>query len=147
MRGICKGGSNKPYLRYFYYHSSIWEETPWDRLLSDTKLMEGVFDTEYFIHGFWNLKPHWRGLGKSHIFFTPQTKSWRLESFYDTEKVSYLIFIQEYYNHYLMINFADSKFLPQTCSQFSKYVFSSQRWMLMIPFLLTFIHWEEKFGR
>jgi len=53
---------------------------------SDTKLMEGFFDTEYFIEGFNNLKPHWRGLGKSHIYFVPKKKVWRLESFYAVEK-------------------------------------------------------------
>jgi len=52
----------------------------------DVKLMEGFFDIEYFIHEFWNLKPHWRGLGKSHIMYQPKTKVWRLESFYETEK-------------------------------------------------------------
>ena len=51
--------------------------------------MEGFFDTEYFIEGYKNLKPHWRGLGKSHIYYIPKTKSWRLESFYATEKVIY----------------------------------------------------------
>ena len=39
------------------------------------------------MQGFNNLKPHWRGLGKSHIFFIPKGKIWRLESFYATEKV------------------------------------------------------------
>jgi len=53
---------------------------------SDTKLMEGFFDTEYFIEGYKNLKPHWRGLGKSHIFYITKKKVWRLESFYATEK-------------------------------------------------------------
>ena len=52
----------------------------------DVKLMEGFFDTEYFIEDYVNKKPHWRGLGKSHIFFLPKTKAWRLESFYATEK-------------------------------------------------------------
>ena len=52
----------------------------------DVKLMEGFFDTEYFIENYVNLKPHWRGLGKSHIYFLPKTKTWRLESFYATEK-------------------------------------------------------------
>ena len=32
------------------------------------------------------MKPHWRGLGKSHIYFLPKRKVWRLESFYATEK-------------------------------------------------------------
>ena len=32
------------------------------------------------------MKPHWRGLGKSHIYFLPKQKVWRLESFYATEK-------------------------------------------------------------
>ena len=39
------------------------------------------------LQGFNNLKPHWRGLGKSHIFFIAKGKIWRLESFYATEKV------------------------------------------------------------
>jgi len=52
----------------------------------DTKLMEGFFDTEYFIKDYINLKPHWRGLGKSHIFYQPKEKKWKLESFYATEK-------------------------------------------------------------
>ena len=34
-----------------------------------------------------NLKPHWRGLGKSHIFYLTALKKWKLESFYATEKV------------------------------------------------------------
>ena len=55
-------------------------------LFVDIKLMEGFFDTEYFIEDYVNRKPHWRGLGKSHIFFLPKTKVWRLESFYATEK-------------------------------------------------------------
>ena len=49
--------------------------------------MEGFFDTEYFIKDYINLKPHWRGLGKSHIFYQPKEKKWKLESFYATEKV------------------------------------------------------------
>ena len=68
---------------------------------SETKVMEGFFDILYFIKGFVNLKPHWRGYGKSHIFFVPEkgfktrTKHrfiirtsgvWRLQSFYDKEK-------------------------------------------------------------
>lgn len=52
--------------------------------------MEGFFDTEYFIEGYKNLKPHWRGLGKSHIFYITKKKVWRLESFYATEKVLYM---------------------------------------------------------
>ena len=48
--------------------------------------MEGFFDTEYFIEGYVSMKPHWRGLGKSHIYFLPKRKVWRLESFYATEK-------------------------------------------------------------
>jgi len=56
----------------------------------DTKLMEGSFDVEYFIGGFRNNKAHWRGLGKSHIFYIKNIKSWRLESFYDTEKYAQL---------------------------------------------------------
>ena len=57
-------------------------------LTSDTKLMEGFFDTEYFIEGYSNLKPHWRGLGKSHIYYITKKKVWRLESFYAVEKVT-----------------------------------------------------------
>lgn len=57
---------------------------------SDTKLMEGFFDKGYFIYGFLNRKPHWRGEGKSHIFYQPDKKSWRLESFYATEKYAEL---------------------------------------------------------
>jgi hypothetical protein len=49
--------------------------------------MEGYFDTEYFISGFRNLRPLWRGLGKSQIYYSPATASWRLESLYDTNKV------------------------------------------------------------
>ena len=55
-------------------------------LTSDTKLMEGFFDTEYFIEGYSNLKPHWRGLGKSHIYYITKKKVWRLESFYAVAK-------------------------------------------------------------
>ena len=55
-------------------------------LILDVKLMEGFFDTEYFIEGYVSMKPHWRGLGKSHIYFLPKRKVWRLESFYATEK-------------------------------------------------------------
>jgi len=53
---------------------------------SETKLMEGYYDLFYFISGFVNLKPHWRGLGKSHIYFRPRRQTWRLESFYDTDR-------------------------------------------------------------
>ena len=41
MRGLCKSESNE---------------------------MEGFFDTIYFLKGFQNGQPVWRGLGKSHIF-------------------------------------------------------------------------------
>ena len=41
---------------------------------ADIKLMEGFFDTEYFIEGYVNKQPHWRGLGKSHIYFIKKTK-------------------------------------------------------------------------
>ncbi|XP_023337222.1 uncharacterized protein LOC111708162 isoform X2 [Eurytemora carolleeae] len=54
--------------------------------ISETKLMEGYFDQYYFLQGFLNNKPHWRGFGKSHIYFIPRTYSWRIESYYDTEK-------------------------------------------------------------
>jgi len=53
---------------------------------SETKLMEGYYDLFYFISGFINERPHWRGLGKSHIYFRPRRQTWRLESFYDTER-------------------------------------------------------------
>ena len=53
---------------------------------SDTKLMEGFFDMEYFISGFVQNKAHWRGLGKSHIYYVKDLKSWKLESFYDEEE-------------------------------------------------------------
>jgi len=53
---------------------------------SETKLMEGYYDTFYFLSGFISLKPHWRGLGKSHIYFRPRRQTWRLESFYDTDR-------------------------------------------------------------
>ena len=53
---------------------------------SETKIMEGFFDISYFLKGFVNLKPHWRGYGKSHIYYDPKKGVWRLESFYDREK-------------------------------------------------------------
>lgn len=53
---------------------------------SETKIMEGFFDMFYFVKGFVNLKPHWRGLGKSHIYFIPERQTWRLESYYDLDK-------------------------------------------------------------
>ena len=53
---------------------------------SDTKLMEGSFDMEYFISGFVQRKVHWRGMGKSHIYYERKKKMWRLESFYDEEE-------------------------------------------------------------
>lgn len=65
---------------------------------SEIKQMEGYFDTEYFIYGFVNLKPHWRGLGKSHIYFRPRRATWRLESFYDIHK--YAEFFAEDSNPY-----------------------------------------------
>ena len=40
----------------------------------------------YFIKGFISQRPHWRGLGKSHIYFRPRRQTWRIESFYDTNK-------------------------------------------------------------
>ena len=59
---------------------------------SDTKLMEGSFDMEYFISGFVQRKVHWRGLGKSHIYYVRAKKMWRLESFYDEdEKFAFLV--------------------------------------------------------
>jgi len=65
---------------------------------SETKKMEGFFDTEYFLQGFVNLKPHWRGTGKSHVYFRPRRKTWRLESFYDLDK--YAEFFAEDSNPY-----------------------------------------------
>ena len=53
---------------------------------SDTKLMEGNFDSEYFIDGFRQNKAHWRGLGKSHIYYVKLKKQWKLESFYDEDE-------------------------------------------------------------
>lgn len=53
---------------------------------SDTKLMEGNFDNEYFIDGFVQRKAHWRGLGKSHIYYERKKKLWKLESFYDEDE-------------------------------------------------------------
>ena len=53
---------------------------------SETKLMEGYFDMFYFLAGFVSERPHWRGLGKSHIYFRPRRQTWRLESFYDIER-------------------------------------------------------------
>ena len=50
---------------------------------SETKIMEGYFDMFYFLKGFINLKPHWRGLGKSHVYYRPRRQTWRLESYYD----------------------------------------------------------------
>ena len=64
--------------------------------VTDTKLMEGFFDTEYFISGFKNFKPLWRGLGKSHIFYLPSEKTWKLESLYAKEKVSCTSFFNRY---------------------------------------------------
>ena len=46
---------------------------------SETKIMEGFFDMFYFLKGFVNLKPHWRGLGKSHVYYRPRRQTWRLE--------------------------------------------------------------------
>jgi len=65
---------------------------------SEIKKMEGYFDTIYFVYGFVNLKPHWRGLGKSHIYFRPRRATWRLESFYDLKK--YAEFFAEDSNPY-----------------------------------------------
>lgn len=53
---------------------------------SETKIMEGFFDMFYFLKGFVNLKPHWRGLGKSHVYFRPRRQTWRLESYYDLQR-------------------------------------------------------------
>ena len=48
--------------------------------------MEGYYDRYYYIKSFLNLRPHWRGMGKSHIYFRPRRQTWRLESFYDTNR-------------------------------------------------------------
>ena len=56
----------------------------------DIKTMEGSFDNQYFIDGYKNKKAHWRGLGKSHIYYLPLTKTWRLESFYETDQFALL---------------------------------------------------------
>ena len=61
---------------------------------SDTKLMEGNFDSEYFIDGFRNNKAHWRGLGKSHIYYIKERKQWKLESFYD-EDVKFAVLVAD----------------------------------------------------
>ena len=53
---------------------------------SDTNIMEGFFDTSYFVQGFINENPHWRGFGKSHVYFRPRRQVWRLESFYDLQR-------------------------------------------------------------
>jgi len=53
---------------------------------SETNLMEGFFDTIYFVNGFLNGKPEWRGLGKSHIYFLPPKLQWKIESLYDQTK-------------------------------------------------------------
>jgi len=53
---------------------------------SETNLMEGFFDTVYFVYDFLNGKPEWRGLGKSHIYFMPKKLQWKIESFYDDSK-------------------------------------------------------------
>ena len=61
---------------------------------SDTKLMEGYFDVQYFISGFVQNKVHWRGLGKSHIIYIKKKKLWRLESFYD-EDTKYAVLVAD----------------------------------------------------
>ena len=53
---------------------------------SDTKVSEGYFDRFYFIQGYISDNPHWRGFGKSHIYYRPRRQVWRLESFYDLER-------------------------------------------------------------
>ena len=53
---------------------------------AETKLMDGYFDKFYFARGFINGQPHWRGLGKSHIFYLPEAQIWRLESYYDRSR-------------------------------------------------------------
>ena len=59
---------------------------------SETNLMEGYFDTNYFFYAFLNEKPDWRGMGKSHIYYEPKEKTWTLASFYDERKYAYYEF-------------------------------------------------------
>ena len=56
---------------------------------SETNEMEGYFDTVYFLKGFMNGQPVWRGLGKSHLFYLPNEQKWKLESFYDQKRFAY----------------------------------------------------------
>jgi hypothetical protein len=59
---------------------------------AETKIMDGYFDKFYFAHGFVQGKPHWRGLGKSHIYYIPEAQTWRLESYYDRARYAdYLV--------------------------------------------------------
>ena len=45
---------------------------------SETNLMEGFFDTSYFVAGFNGGQPEWRGMGKSHIFYVKKYYQWKL---------------------------------------------------------------------
>ena len=53
---------------------------------SETNQMEGYFDTVYFIKGFSNGQPEWRGLGKSKIYYNPKKQIWKVESLYDKNR-------------------------------------------------------------
>ena len=56
---------------------------------SETNQMEGYFDTIYFIRDFYNGKPEWRGLGKSHIYYESMEQIWKIESLYDKNRYAY----------------------------------------------------------
>ena len=56
---------------------------------SETNQMEGYFDTKYFIKGFLNGQPEWRGLGKSHIYYNPKKQIWKIESLYDLNRYAF----------------------------------------------------------
>ena len=53
---------------------------------SETNLMEGFFDTSYFVAGFNGGQPEWRGMGKSHVYYEKKYYKWKLGSFYDDDK-------------------------------------------------------------
>ena len=53
---------------------------------SETNQMEGYFDNKYFIKGFKNGQPEWRGLGMSHIYYNPKKQIWKVESLYDKNR-------------------------------------------------------------
>ena len=56
---------------------------------SETNQMEGYFDTIYFIKGFLNGQPEWRGLGLSHIYYKPLEQGWVIESLYDKNRYAF----------------------------------------------------------